>query len=129
MAQSSIDPARLALLTNVVETYLKLDEAESKAFETLVASPEGAEVREMISVYEQRGIEKGIERGIEQGIEQGIERGRRAVLIRLMQQKFGALPDTIVLRIEAITNAVELDRLTDSILTANSIEEMRIPGA
>ena len=125
MAQSSIDPARLALLTNGVETYLKLDEAESKAFETLVASPEGAEVREKISVYEQRGIEKGIE----QGIEQGIERGRCAVLIRLMQQKFGALPDTIVLRIEAITNAVELDRLTDSILTANSIEEMRIPGA
>ena len=125
MAQSSIDPARLALLTNGVETYLKLDEAESKAFETLVASPEGAEVREKISVYEQRGIEKGIE----QGIEQGIERGRCAVLIRLMQQKFGALPDTIVLRIEAITNAVELDRLTDSILTANSIEQMRIPGA
>ncbi|HLJ57636.1 MAG TPA: hypothetical protein VKT77_21555 [Chthonomonadaceae bacterium] len=82
----------------------------------------------MITVYEQRGIEKGIVQGIEQGIERGIEqgvvRGKRESLLRQLATKFGAVPDPIAAAVEAMADSSELQRLSDLILSANTIEEM-----
>lgn len=88
MARSHIDPARKALLNNVVETYLTLNDAEKSELQEIIGTPEGEEVRTMISVYEQRGIDKGIEKGREEGIETGVVRGKRDTLLRLMRRKF-----------------------------------------
>ena len=41
----------------------------------------------MISIYEQRGIEKGIE--------QGVLRGQREFLLNLLRSKFGAVPPSV----------------------------------
>ncbi len=132
MAQLRIDDARRALLTNVVETYLSLDAQEEAAFNRLAASQEGEEIRKMISVYEQRGIEQGIKRGIEQGIQQGIERGiehgiaigERQTLLRQLVRKFGELPNSVREHVEALSDIEELNRLADLILQASTLEEM-----
>ncbi len=141
LAVARLDDARRAVLTNIVETYLALDPAEQSEFERLLAEPAAAEVREMISIYEQRGIEQGIERGIEQGIERGIEQGiergieqgiaigERRTLLRLLQLKFGDLPEAVRARIEALTDTAELDRLSDRILHASSLAEMGLGEA
>jgi len=73
VARARLDEARSALLTNVIETYLPLKATDQDEFQRLVAFPDGKEIREMISVYEQRGIERGI------------ERGKREALLRLMR--------------------------------------------
>ena len=70
----------------------------------------------MITVYEQRGIE--------QGIEQGIVIGERRTLLRQMNQKFGPVPEAIVARIQSISDVAELERLSDQILQATTVEEM-----
>lgn len=44
--------------------------------------------------------------------------------LHLMESKFGEVPEGVRLRIEAITDLMELDRLADSILTAQSLEQM-----
>ena len=90
VAQSAENEARKFLLVNLIEKYLPLQGAEAEEFERLTAQPEAQEVHEMISIYEERGIEKGIERGIaigeerakemlsvyeERGIEKGIAKG------------------------------------------------------
>lgn len=128
MAHSRMDEARIALLTNVVEVYLKLEPAEQQAFEEMVATPEGEEVARMISVYEQRGMQKGIEQGIEQGVEQGILRGKKTTVLRQMEVKFGELPERVRVQVEAISDPEELDRLADLIVTADSLNQMRLPG-
>ncbi len=120
LVRSGVDEARLTLLTNVVEKYLKLDDVERVRFDELVATPEGKEVEMVVSIYEERGIEKGIV----QGVEQGILRGERKTLLRLLERKFAPLPDSVRTRLEAITNAEELERLTDTILTAETLEDM-----
>ncbi len=116
------------LLTNVVEKYLKLDDEERASFEALMATPEGKEVKMVVSVYEERGIEKGIKQDIEQGIAQGVElgvaRGKCSTLLRLMERKFGTIPDDVRTRMEAITDVEELDRLLDVILMAGTLEEI-----
>ena len=78
----------------------------------------------MISIYEQRGIEKGIVRGIEQGIEQGVVRGKRETLLRQLRLKFSDVPPPLQARIEALSDADELDRLSDRFVSASSLDEM-----
>lgn len=86
----------------------------------------------VVSVYEERGIEKGMAQGLEQGIAQGIEkgieqgilRGECKTLLRQIERKFGPVSQDVRGRLEAIMDVEELDRLADSILTAQSLEEM-----
>lgn len=92
----------------MVETYLTLDESERENFESLVATPEGKEVKQMISIYEERGIEKGT----------------RKTLLRQMERKFGAIPESVRTRLELVKDIDELDRLSDIILSAKSIADM-----
>ena len=42
----------------------------------------------------EQGLEQGIERGLEQGLEQGRKEGAVALLERLLEQRFGPLPQT-----------------------------------
>jgi len=136
MAKAGLDEARRALLTNIIETYLPLNEDEQNALRRLIAAPEGKEICDMISVYEQRGIEQGIERGIEQGIERGIEqgieqgvvRGKREALLRLMHHRFGELPEEVIRRIELLMNSDELDRLFDRAVDSASLESVGLSG-
>lgn len=116
MVRSGVDEARLTLLTNVVEQYLKLNGAEQTQFATLMDTPDGKEVEMVVSVYEQRGIEQGIERGV--------VRGKISSLLYLMEHKFGTVSDTVRANLGAITDTAELDRLLGNVLTAQSIEEM-----
>lgn len=122
IAGSELDEAHKALLANVVETYLKLDVNEVADFQRMVARPEAEEVREMISVYEARGIEKGRV----QGIEQGIARGKREMLMHLLAVKFGTLPENVRQKIETIEGTDALDTLSERVLTASTLEEMQI---
>lgn len=66
----------------------------------------------VISVYEERGIEKGV------------VRGERKTLIRQLEQKFGLLSENALKHIQQIEDVEELDRLLGLVLTAQSIEEM-----
>jgi len=73
---SPVDPARQSLLIEFVETYVPLIGEDFNQFEQLIRTEnQYAEVEQMVTVYEQRGIEQGIEKGIEQGIKKGIEKG------------------------------------------------------
>jgi hypothetical protein len=79
---SSIDEARKALLVNLAETYLPLSPSEDHEPRRELGQQEFEEVREMLIVYEERGILKG----------------KRDALLRLMRHKFGAVPDDVVTR-------------------------------
>lgn len=112
LVRSGVDEARLTLLTNMVETYLTLNDQERESFATLVATPDGKEVEMVISVYEERGIEKGV------------KRGEQKLLLRLIESKFGAVSEDIRLRVEAITDVEAIEQLADALLTAHSLKEM-----
>ncbi len=108
----------------MVETYLMLNDQERESFATLVATSEVKEVQMVVSIYEERGIEKGIQQGITQGIAQGVTRGEQKLLLRLIERKFGHVPEDVRSRVEAITDLEAIEQLADTILTAQSLEEM-----
>lgn len=76
-------------------------------FDDIVAERFGAEVAERI--YE-RGIEKGLER-------------QRALLLRQLGQRFGAVPEAVAGRV-AQAGADDLDRWGDRLLVAASLDEL-----
>jgi hypothetical protein len=114
VAVSEIDEGRKSLLVNVIESCLQLSAGERVQFNELVEASE--EVREMLTIYEERGIEKGIE--------QGIIRGKREVLLRMMRSKFGELPDEVIRKLENLTDNDLLDELSVRLLIASTLEEM-----
>ena len=75
----------------------------------------------------QTWIEQGIERGIEQGIEKGIERGRSegqaGILLRLLELRFGDVPDAVRERVRG-ASAAELEAWAEAVLVAVSLDEV-----
>lgn len=63
---------------------------------------------------------------IEKGRQEERAASRRATLLRQLRAKFGAVPDEVARRVEAEVDISRLDALLDRILTAASIEEMRL---
>jgi hypothetical protein len=61
--------------------------------------------------------------GVTEGISKGMPKGQTKTLLRQMHKRFGPLPDAVVARIQAASEA-ELDRLTDRILDVDSLEAL-----
>lgn len=120
IARAVIDEAQKALLVNCVETYLALDEKEQALYEELVAQPEQREVKEMLTVYEERVMQ----RGIVIGEQRGAILGKRNAALRLLRNKFGKLPKAIEAQVEGVGTEAELDALLDAVLTAQSLNDL-----
>jgi hypothetical protein len=77
------------------------------------------EVRVMGQTIAEALIEQGIERGIERGIEQGMARGAlanaRTSLRKVLEKRFGPLPESVTQRIDASN---DLERLQGALVEA-----------
>ena len=108
-----VDPARRNLLIEFVETYLPLAEHEQREFQKIVVGDQKyAEVKQMITAYEKRGIEKGI------------EKGKQEDLLLLLEKKFGKLSAVLRRKVRRIESTEKLDSLLLAVLEADSLEDL-----
>jgi hypothetical protein len=77
--RSNEDDARRFLLTNIIQTYLPLDEAQQAAFERMMTKEEYAGVPDMITTWAEQEREKG-----------SIETSRKLVQA-VLEKRFGPL--------------------------------------
>ena len=73
--------------------------------------------------FENRGKEKWIEHGIQQGMQQGMQQGEYALLLRLLERKFGYIPDVYQQKMREAGSEVLL-RWSEQLLNAKSLEEI-----
>jgi hypothetical protein len=99
------------LLAECVQAHLPLDEAQQREFERLLASDtyQGAQAMRVTMA--------------EQTEARGIERGKREVLRRLIQERFGALSVRSQERLQTLSSE-QLDELVPAVLKAQSLEEL-----
>src|SRR5258708_3625219 len=57
---------------------------------------------------------------------EGEKKGMRRILLDLLQERFGAVPDDVRQRVEKIRSEDRLSRLAKKVLTARSLKEMRL---
>lgn len=55
---------------------------------------------------------------------EGRTEGKRDLLLRQLERRFGPVPEAVRQEVEAIRSTRRLDRLADKILTARSLREM-----
>ena len=73
----------------------------------------------------EKGREEGLEKGLEKGREAGVIEGKRKAILRQLAAKFGTLPREITAKAEAMSEP-ELDSVLDRLLTATTLDELRL---
>ena len=115
------------LLGNWVETYLQLDDRDLAEYESLRGLVVNTEVRAMEMTWadmkELEGVRKGVAQGLAQGLAQGVE-ALHQVVLRLLNQRFGTVPDSVRQKVEAIDSMDSLSDLATKILEVKSIDDM-----
>jgi hypothetical protein len=117
IARSGENDYRRFLLTECLEAYGELTQAQKERLRRLLATEPYREVQPlMITTFE---------RGIEQGKEQGILQGERRVTLRQLEAKFGAVSPEVKQRVEALSPEA-LAQLQVDLLHAQSLKELRL---
>jgi hypothetical protein len=101
-----------ALLVDCVATYLNLTPEEMSEYAILDMDGRNREAQTMEMSWGDR-----LRR-------EGMELGARRMLIRLLDQRFGKLPESVEQRVEKINSVERLIRLAERVLTARSLEEV-----
>ncbi len=91
-----------------------------------------AKIRDQVVSGEMKGVnemlkswaEEALETGIETGIQRGILKDKQDVMIVLMTEKFGEVPESVKERVRRLKDTEALDRHLKSLIHADSLEAM-----
>ena len=122
LASLKLNPAKSKLIGRFIDSYLNLTASEMKKYERKFAKWEPEEKQatmELISSWEQRGIDKGLEQGLEQGLHQGKEQ----LLELQLQHRFSTLPSELTDRLDKLTSD-QLDELAKAIFSFESLADL-----
>jgi hypothetical protein len=70
----------------------------------------------------QQGLQMGLQQGLQVGRQEGLQEGERRMLLGLLTERFGPLPQPLVARIEAITEASHLEQLAKALLRTPDLQ-------
>jgi len=126
VVESTLDETHQVLLADLVETYFPLSEKQRESYKRLVSREENRKVQDVELTWAEKLEQKGLEKGREEGREEGLLTGKRETLLRQFSAKFGAVAETTTARVEAIDSVDELDALLERVLTATSLDDMKL---
>ena len=119
ISMADLSASRRWLLGNWVETYLQLDGRDSAEYEHLRSLAVNREVRAMEMTWAERMEVEYTQKGIRQGLE-----ALHRVVLRLLAQRFGSVPDTVRRKVEAIDSTEVLSDLAGKVWEVKAIDEM-----
>jgi len=119
IARARLGELQRFLLVNCVETYLQLGPQELAEYAALRDREENREVHVMEMTWAEQLETRGRERGLREGLE-----GVRSLLLQLLDQKFGPLPQRIRQRVESLSPVDRLTRLAERALVARTLDEL-----
>ena len=109
---SNLNEAEKALLINFIETCYQLTSEEKAQFQSLLNQVERQEVKEMRETF------------FDKLKREGRIQGKQETLSRLMQVRFGILPQEVVDKVRKIESEEELTILFDKAIIASSLDEI-----
>jgi hypothetical protein len=121
IAGGEMSEEKRLLLVNCVEAYLELNPEEQAEYSALCTVPENREVKAMTMTWSEKLEAKGRHEGRLDGL-----RALRKVLLSLLEQRFGALPEATLKRVEEIASVDRLTRLNQRAMTARSLASLRL---
>ena len=117
----------LAILLSAKEPELRRTVAEWLTHVLRRMAP-GVTIPDVIDLEDVSMLEENLldwsEKKRREGQKEGRTEGKREIILRLLEQRFGPVPDTVRHRIEEIKSDRRLERLAERILIAGSLREM-----
>jgi len=112
------DPEKRLKYLDFIDIYTGLDDNERERYQR-----EHTDEANAMSTFAERFRAEGRSQGIQQGLEQGMQRGEVVMLVRLLERKFGHLPETLRPRIEAADEQTLL-AWSERVLSATTLEDV-----
>jgi len=120
-----LNAARSFQLAHIVDTYLELPEQDEIKFQEMLSKDDNREVQTMMDLdWADRLLGEGQAVGRKEGREEGRSEEARRTLLRLLQLRFGTLPDTAVQRVEGCGDLDQLHTWCDGVLTAPDLKTL-----
>jgi flagellar biosynthesis/type III secretory pathway protein FliH len=117
------------LLVNWVETYLQLSGPDLAEYQKLRerATPEEIHVMQLTWAErrEREYSKKGRREGREEGRQEAVQSLRKLVL-RLVEQRFGPVPEATRQKVEGIDSLKRLTSIAEKILVVPSLDKLRL---
>ena len=82
--------------------------------------------KEELELMAQTSVEYFVEQGMKQGLEQGETSAKREVILKVLNARFDAVPESVANRITSIQNLSRLNSLFDHALTAQTLDEIEL---
>lgn len=122
LATLRLDPARTRLISGFVDTYLRLNAAETTVFQSELGKMDPVQ-REGIMQIVTSWMEQGIAEGITQGIAQGVTQGERSLILRQLTRRLGDIPEELRSRIAELP-LEQLDILGEALLDFRGMDDL-----
>lgn len=119
IAAAELSGSRRWLLGNWVGTYLQLHGRDAAEYERLRDLAVNREVKAMEMTWAERMEAEYTRKGIETGLA-----ALRQVVLRLLDRRFGSVPETVRRKVEAIDAMEPLADLAEKVLEVRSIDDM-----
>ena len=124
LATLHLDIRKARLISRFVDSYLNLNAQENREFyQELDRITRDRSKKERVMAYVTSWERQGIRKGIRKGVVKGRREGTKAVVVRQLTLKFGALDTRIKKRISRLS-LPRLQRLSDALLTLSSIAQL-----
>jgi hypothetical protein len=113
----------------LVDWVMTLSDEQKELFEHELADYERSHNMPYITSIERSAMAKGLEQGREQGREEGRQLGReealRAAISRLLETRFGKVPDEVAAWLDTLDQAERLLELVTAAATAETLQAWR----
>ena len=111
--QAKLDTKHKQLLLETVHSFTVLDEQQQQDYEALLKSPQFRKLKAM-----QKTI-------FDEAREMGALEGERSLLLRLLESKFGEVPDRLRNKVSRL-DAAKITRLATDVLRAERLSELKL---
>jgi len=123
IAAAELPELQRFLLVNCVETYLQLSGQDAAEYARLSEQTENREVTVMEMTWADRMQHKGRVQGRAEGRAEAIE-SLRGIVLHLLEQRFGPLPERVRRRVERFRTLRPLRRIAERVLVAHSLRDL-----
>lgn len=113
-----LDRAKMKLISGFVDTYLKLNAKELQVFNKEIDKIIPSEKEQIMEI-----VTSWMQDGIQQGLVQGRKEGELALILRLVNKRFGAIDPSLQDKIEVLTLG-KLEELGEALFDFNSIADL-----
>ena len=139
LATLKLNRAKMQLILGFIDTYLRLNDQETRTYQAELAELGAAEKEKVMEVTilwkeegRQEGLQQGLEQGLEQGLQQGLHQGKLSVIVHQIEHRFGPIEPRTAARIRDLSSD-QLDSLSDALLDFTQQADLaawleKIPG-